>query len=189
MIDVHKATTKELTEFFNANCDEGQAVKSFKNRNEAMMKVADLIATKGLDGQEAVAPAAKPEGEVKPDSENKGPGGDAHRAAVAKTWLDPEVRAKRMERHGVEVDGVYYDSVRKAFAALDLPDSKHIPFRAKLKAAGTLEGEEAFGLKWKSVPFQKKEKPVKPKKEKKAKTAKAEAAAPATTDTQEAAAS
>ena len=42
-------------------------------------------------------------------------------------------------RHFVIVNGVEYRSVLQAFQALDLPIVKHIPFRAKLKAAGELE--------------------------------------------------
>lgn len=64
----------------------------------------------------------------------------ANRAeAVAKTWTDPAVRAKRAIRNAVRArelpDGVFaeYASTRKAFRALRLPDSKHIPFRIGLK--------------------------------------------------------
>jgi hypothetical protein len=66
---------------------------------------------------------------------------------VAASWLDPEVRKARITHHGVLVSGVDpasnqrfenrpFKSVRAAFKALGLNDSKHIPFRAQVKAAG-----------------------------------------------------
>lgn len=63
--------------------------------------------------------------------------------AVSKTWEDPEIRAKRIERTHVEVTGgklksaQTYDSVRKAFLALNLPMAKHIKLRMAMKAAGS----------------------------------------------------
>jgi len=57
-------------------------------------------------------------------------------AAIAASWNDPEVKAARVARHSVTVNGVEYRSVREAFRALGLPDSKHIKFRMDLKATG-----------------------------------------------------
>jgi hypothetical protein len=62
-------------------------------------------------------------------------------AAIAETWKDEDVRKARSTHNAVEVDGVRYRSVREAFKALGLPDSKHIKFRGQLK----LYGEQAFG--------------------------------------------
>jgi len=56
--------------------------------------------------------------------------------AIAKSWQDPITAARRAERNGVKVAGEEYRSVRAAFLTLGLPDTKHIAFRAKLKAAG-----------------------------------------------------
>lgn len=65
---------------------------------------------------------------------------------IAKSWDNKEVAQKRLTRNGVMVDGVgEFKSVRVAFAALGLPDSKHIRFRMKLKEAGRLNFE--FGNK------------------------------------------
>jgi hypothetical protein len=65
---------------------------------------------------------------------------------IAKSWDDKEVAQKRLTRNGVMVEGVgEFKSVRAAFAALGLPDSKHIRFRMKLKEAGRLNFE--FGNK------------------------------------------
>ena len=65
---------------------------------------------------------------------------------IAKSWDNKEVAQKRLTRNGVIVEGVgEFKSVRAAFAALGLPDSKHIRFRMKLKEAGRLNFE--FGNK------------------------------------------
>lgn len=65
---------------------------------------------------------------------------------IAKSWDNKEVAQKRLTRNGVMVEGVgKFKSVRVAFAALGLPDSKHIRFRMKLKEAGRLNFE--FGNK------------------------------------------
>lgn len=68
--------------------------------------------------------------------------------AIAKTWLDEEVRAKRSTRHIVKVDGVEYRSVRAAFVALNLPLKEHIKFRMELKVEGDLN---AYGRKWVAI--------------------------------------
>lgn len=68
--------------------------------------------------------------------------------AVAETWKDPEVKAKRSQRHKVRVDGKEYRSVRAAFLAFGLPMAKHIKFRMELKAEGQLN---AFGHHWEVI--------------------------------------
>lgn len=103
--------------------------------------------------------------------------------AVAATWNDPAVKAKRMERHNIyvtdmNVEGaseVYYKSVLDAFKALGLMISRHIKFRAECKAAGeegkVYEETKADGTKVKyhfRAVEQAKPEP-KPKAEKKAK--------------------
>lgn len=62
---------------------------------------------------------------------------------VRKSWEDPEIRKKRMQKNAVKVHrhGTFigdFTSLRQAFKVLGLPDSKHIPFRIKLKQAGKL---------------------------------------------------
>lgn len=66
-------------------------------------------------------------------------------AAIAASWADPSVAQARTTRHAVKANGTQYRSVLAAFEALGLPLGQHIAFRAKLKAAGKLEG---FGFKW-----------------------------------------
>lgn len=56
--------------------------------------------------------------------------------AVRESWTNKKVAAARAARHGVRVAGEEYKSVREAFAKLKLPMSKHITFRAKVKAEG-----------------------------------------------------
>lgn len=65
--------------------------------------------------------------------------------AIARSWLDSAVAAKRKQRSAVMVDGVEYKSVRAAYLALDLPLNDHIAFRMQLKEAGkpvVVEGRE-----------------------------------------------
>jgi hypothetical protein len=66
-------------------------------------------------------------------------------AAVAASWAKPGVREARALRHAVLVAGRgQFDSVAKAFAALNLPSNKIIRTRAALVAGNrvTLEGFE-----------------------------------------------
>lgn len=70
------------------------------------------------------------------------PGRDAS-AAIKKTWGNKEVRAARSMKQRVKVGNVEYRSVREAFKALGLPDSKHVKFRMELKAAG--KGKFTYG--------------------------------------------
>lgn len=77
------------------------------------------------------------------------PGRDASKA-VAKTWEDAEVRAARSLKQKVSVGGTLYRSVRQAFEALHLPDSKHVKFRGELKASKTAKfkhGDKTFTFK------------------------------------------
>ena len=111
--------------------------------------------------------------------------------AVAATWNDPAVKAKRMERHNIYVTDqtkegapeVYYKSVLEAFKALGLMISRHIKFRAACKAAGDAglvykqamaDGTEVAYL-FRAVEQPKAE--AKPKAEKAPKAAKAEGSA------------
>lgn len=70
----------------------------------------------------------------------KAPASGSNSAGVAASWQDPSVAAARLTRDGVRVtfkdDSSDFKSVREAFRAFRLMDSKHIRFRGVLKAAG-----------------------------------------------------
>jgi hypothetical protein len=63
---------------------------------------------------------------------------------VRKSWSDKNTHDLRSARHHVVVNGVGYRSVRAAFTALGMPLSKHIKFRAQLKAAKVLAWNDKF---------------------------------------------
>ncbi|MFA8389726.1 hypothetical protein ACEPUD_06310 [Burkholderia ubonensis] len=68
-------------------------------------------------------------------------------SGVAETWNDPETRAARRAREGVEValpsgEVRQYSSLRRAFEALRLPMAKHVRFRLRLKNARRLKFED-----------------------------------------------
>jgi len=57
--------------------------------------------------------------------------------AIANSWKNPEVAEARAMRTNVAVEGYgTYRSVKAAFQALDLPLSRHIGFRMKVKKEG-----------------------------------------------------
>ncbi len=70
----------------------------------------------------------------------KAPASGSNSAGVAASWQDPAVAAARLTRDGVRVtfkeDVSDFKSVREAFRAFRLMDSKHIRFRGILKANG-----------------------------------------------------
>lgn len=164
-INVKTATNQELLAFYNANSGKDQ-VKRFATREAAERRVNALLGS---------VPAAKPKAEAKAAIERikavrKAKGaesiGDAIAKAAAtngkakkatataigdatkKSWSDKKVAEARSTKNKVMVAGVEYKSVRAAFQALKLPDSKHIKFRGELKAAGRAEFE---GHKFKIV--------------------------------------
>jgi hypothetical protein len=116
-INTSAATTAELLAFFNAH--SGKPVKKFADRKTAERRVNELLATMKAASSDSPTRAA----------------------SIAQSWRDPATRASRAEKNKVTADGVEYGSVRKAFAALGLPDSKHIKFRGALKLAGKLNFE------------------------------------------------
>ena len=88
---------------------------------------------------------------VEPEEEKPAPvhtGRSSNSAGVAASWVNEEVKAARLKRHGVAVtvtsshkhedgdDAKEFKSTRDAFRHFRLPDSKHIRFRMALKAAG-----------------------------------------------------
>jgi len=162
--DVPNAKTSELVEYYNAHTTK-TPVQKFADRRTAENRVLELIRSKPSDedqrekaADEAMALVAARKAQEKASKPPKEPHLPADpevtrmklAEAAARTWTNPEVHAKRAQRSSVVVDGEPYTSVHAAFEALELPMSKHIKFRAKLKAEEELE---EFGHKWEVVPL------------------------------------
>jgi len=124
--DVAKAKMPALVEFYNANASK--PVKKFADIATARKRCAALFPKEAAPAKAKPAKAAAPK-------EPKAPADRS--AAIAASWLRPDVAAKRIERTSVKVKGETFDSVRKAFLALGLPLSVHIRFRMTLKANGS----------------------------------------------------
>lgn len=78
--------------------------------------------------------------------------------AIAKSWENPDIKRKRMDRHQVLIrkegqDDRMFRSVRAAFKALDLPLGKHINFRRELKKTKDMK-TEAFGYHWELTKYE-----------------------------------
>ena len=145
MITVATATTAELLAFFNSNSGK-PPVKKFADRKTAERRVAALLAS-GKPVETNPEPAreessneedmaAKTKKVAKAKVKKAGPPADRSKAVQA-TWSNKATAAARAVHNKVKVGGEVYRSVRAAFAALSLPDSRHIPFRMALKASET----------------------------------------------------
>ena len=141
MIDVTAATTNELVAFWNEHAPQfgAKPVNRFATRGDAERRVRELI-----DNIEAHDEPVDDEAPEVTDVAHT----DARSAGVARSWQDPEVRAKRSQRTNIRVDGVDYRSVKQAFDALGLPLKEHIPFRQLLKRELRLE---AYDRVWEVV--------------------------------------
>jgi hypothetical protein len=128
------ATTAELVEWYNAN--SSSPVKKFADRKTAERRVLALLA----EGVSAPVPEPK---KVKAAKVNSAPADMS--AAVAATWLNPDIAAARSVRDHVTVDGKWFVSVRQAFIDLNLPLNEHIKFRKSLKRARKCSG---YGFTW-----------------------------------------
>lgn len=134
MLNITTATTAELVAFYNANA--ATAVKKFADRKTAERRVAALI--ESLPKQVAAKKVSKPKApKVYKTHEERS-------EAIAKSWLVPATKAKRVTRHSVDVitpEGLRmgFRSTKEAFEVLELPLGQHIRFRGQLKQAGTKE--------------------------------------------------
>lgn len=127
-------TGPQLVEAYNKLT--GQNIKKFADRKTAERRWAEALAAAAEKVAAQPAKADKPAKAPKAPKAEKTPKEPADRAAaIAASWTDPEVAAKRAQRSHVKVAGTEYKSVREAFKALGLPDSKHIKFRMELKAS------------------------------------------------------
>lgn len=143
MIDVKSATTAQLVEFWNEHAPAFgvKPVSRFATRGDAERRVGELI-----DNIEA---SAESDDTALEEDSVVTPVADARSAGVARSWQDPEVRAKRSQRTNIRVDGVDYRSVKQAFDALELPLKEHIAFRQLLKRELRLE---AYDRVWEVMP-------------------------------------
>ncbi len=154
---IREAKTSELVTFYNAHNVE-KPVTKFSDRKTAEKRCIALFEALSALEEAPVAPAA-PAVTHKPrkvaekkevDTDNlsdeefkaqmlSGSERKSNAAAIAASWANPDVYNARLKRDGVAVTAngktAEFKSVRAAFAALNLPDSKHIRFRMKLKEA------------------------------------------------------
>lgn len=134
-MNVKTATTAELIAKYNALT--GKNIKKFSSREageKQVLKAMDAVAAAST-GVRVVRVA---DTTTKPVSLPKGKSPSDRGAAIAASWKDPKIAAKRAERTHVKASGQIYRSVREAFEALELPLSKHIKFRMELKAVHEL---------------------------------------------------
>jgi len=132
MLNITTATTAELVAFYNANA--ATAVKKFADRKTAERRVAALI--------ETIKPVVETKAKTKAPKVYKTH--EERSEAIAKSWLVPATKAKRVTRHSVDVvtpEGLRmgFRSTKEAFEVLELPLGQHIRFRGQLKQAGTKE--------------------------------------------------
>ncbi|QEG09450.1 hypothetical protein CPT_MyoSmar_001 [Serratia phage MyoSmar] len=143
LANIATVKTAELVATHNIYAEK--AVKKFSDRKTAERRTREVLesALADLRALEAVAPEVEAEPVKRSLSES-----------IAASWTNPEVAAKRLTRHAVvaRVGGkaLEFASLRKAFAALKLPDSKHIAFRQVLKA----KGKATFNFGRDSVEFE-----------------------------------
>ena len=132
MLNITTATTAELVAFYNANA--ATAVKKFADRKTAERRVSTLIESLQVAAKKVSKPKAP---KVYKTHEERS-------EAIAKSWLVPATKAKRVTRHSVDVvtpEGLRmgFRSTKEAFEVLELPLGQHIRFRGQLKQAGTKE--------------------------------------------------
>lgn len=127
-IDITTATTAELVAFWNAHAEK--PVKRFSDRKTAERRVAALI--------ETLTPKVSKKATKAPKVSKKAAKAPNRSAAIAASWRDPRVAKLRSARLHVRVNGAWFRSVPQAFRELQLPMSKCIAFRGKLREAGQL---------------------------------------------------
>lgn len=148
-MQTNKLSTKDLVALYNKLTDK--TISKFSSREagerqvNAIVKMitkeerAEAISALGIVEQDTVKPAAakaptKVPTPAKTPKVKKPTQPAANRSdAIAASWKDPKVAAKRAERTHVKASNTVYRSVREAFVALGLPLEKHIKFRMELK--------------------------------------------------------
>jgi septum formation inhibitor MinC len=157
-IDVVNATSAQLLDFYNANAPK--PVKRFADRATAEKRCQAIIdaATKPVpdkpkaveqDKPKAKAPVKETKTKAKAPTKTKAKAqadkpATTRAQGVGESWKDPKVAAARSVKNKVRVGGQVYNSTWAAFQALKLDPSKHLKFRAHLKAqkVATFEGHK-----------------------------------------------
>lgn len=125
--DISAMTTKDLVAKYNELT--GKSIKKFSSRAAGEKQVLAALQSK-VKKEAANTPAAKAKRTAKPKADK--PVVDRSKA-IAATWKDPVIAAKRAERTHVKVGSTMYRSVKEAFESLGLPLNGHIRFRMELK--------------------------------------------------------
>lgn len=155
-IDVPKASTQQLIDFYNAHTPEAKRIKKFADRKTAEERVTKLLATlnsapKG-DGdaavQEEASTSTTTKGKTMSKSKAKSTKTNGKTKSVAATpkkktgsissgvkasWANKKVAAARSKKDKVKTGGEIFSSLAKAFAKLKLPMSGFSKFRKELK--------------------------------------------------------
>jgi hypothetical protein len=140
MKDVTEMLTSELIQEYNALT--GKSVEKFSSRVAGEQQVTRARTAAGLDTN--VVPEIRLETHKPAEDVNL-----VRAAGARRSWDNIDTFNKRRQRTNVSVEGKgEFRSVAAAFKALELPMARHIPFRADLKKAGTLEIE---GMKFSVV--------------------------------------
>lgn len=105
------------------------------NESSATSSVKKAIAEATMPGDDEI----RASGLIKPGTKIRAKA-YSNSEGVSASWKYVDTKRKRVTRNHVNVTysgkTEEFGSVRKAFTALGLPDSKHIRFRGKLKASG-----------------------------------------------------
>lgn len=147
-------TTAQLIALHNEA--SGKETKRFATRGageKATIKALDAnpkVLNKFLSGGKSKKAKAVKEPKAPREKKVREPKEPADRsAAIAKSWENPQTKAKRSKRDHVVVAGQEYRSVKAAFEALKLPLEKHIAFRMTVKH----NGEAVFEAGGKKIKF------------------------------------
>jgi hypothetical protein len=167
VINFKTATTTELVTFYNQHATK--PITKFADRKTAERRVAALLITpsdtcpscnggnitcgqvKSLNGRqhvvnehEALCHTCGHEFNFNTRQPLRAGKKTNRGAAIAASWQDKSVAARRAARHNVVVvtpkgGQIQHKSVRQAFMVLALPLGQHIKFRGELKASGSAE--------------------------------------------------
>jgi hypothetical protein len=126
---IAEMTTAEMVAEYNALT--GKDIKKFSSRAAGEKQLAKVRSEVSSTSQAASDTGKANKVPAKSVSVNRS-------KSISESWNNPEVSAKRVQRHNVKVEGAgVFRSVLEAFKILNLPQSKHIKFRMALKQVGS----------------------------------------------------